>query len=169
MHDSRTLLHTSDIKPHMGILTIYNNLDTNIYQAEGFSWPPQLSDAVRKQVFYLNLNYCKQSNSITVTVHKMLSITHKHMQCSLDGQLQIINYIPLLVAEISFLLLHYPSWGTKFLSLCFTIVNDLSKLYPLQYTRAVQKVSDLNFFRLNKSSTGSVLHCGCGGDIYAHV
>ena len=99
----------------------------------------------------------------------MLSITHKHMQHSTDGQLQIINYIPLLVAEISFLLLHYPSWGTKFLSLCFTIVNDLSKLYPLQYTRAVQKVSDLNFFRLNKSSTGSVLHCGCGGDIYAHV
>ena len=37
------------------------------------------------------------------------------------------------------------------------------------YTRAVQKVSDLNFFRLNKSSTGSVLHCGCGGDIYAHA
>jgi hypothetical protein len=36
------------------------------------------------------------------------------------------------------------------------------------YTRAVQKVSDLNFYRLNKSSTGSVLHCGCGGDIYAH-
>ena len=39
MHDSRTLLHTSDIKPHLGmILTIYNNLDTNIYQAEGYSW-----------------------------------------------------------------------------------------------------------------------------------
>ena len=36
-------------------------------------------------------------------------------------------------------------------------------------TRAVKKVSDLNFFRLNKSSTGSVLHCGCGGDIYAHA
>jgi len=36
-------------------------------------------------------------------------------------------------------------------------------------TRAVQKVSDLNFFRLNKSSPGSVLHCSCGGDIYAHA
>ena len=36
-------------------------------------------------------------------------------------------------------------------------------------TRPVQKVSDLNFFRLNKSSTGSVHHCGCGGDIYAHA
>ena len=36
-------------------------------------------------------------------------------------------------------------------------------------TRAVQKVSDLNFFRLNKSSMGSFLHCGCGGDIYAHA
>jgi len=41
MHDSRTLLHTSDIKPHMGmILTIYNDSDTNIYQAEGYSWLP---------------------------------------------------------------------------------------------------------------------------------
>ena len=36
-------------------------------------------------------------------------------------------------------------------------------------TRSVQKVLDLNFFCLNKSSTGSVLHCGCGGDIYAHA
>ena len=42
-------------------------------------------------------------------------------------------------------------------------------LYRGLCTRAVQKVSDLNFFRLNKSSTGSVLHCGCGGDIYTHV
>ena len=75
---------------------------------------PQLSDALWKQVFYLNLNYCKQSNSIIVTIYKMLSITHKHMQCSTDGQLQIINYIPLVVAEINFLPLHYPSWGTKF-------------------------------------------------------
>ena len=41
MHDSRTLLHTSDIKPHMGmILTIYNYLDTYIYQAEGYSCLP---------------------------------------------------------------------------------------------------------------------------------
>jgi len=40
---------------------------------------------------------------------------------------------------------------------------------PCHCTRAIQKVSDLNFFRLNKSSTGSVLHCGCGGDIYAHA
>jgi len=32
MHDSRTLLQTSDIKPHMVmILTIYNDLDTHIY------------------------------------------------------------------------------------------------------------------------------------------
>jgi len=31
MYDSRTLLHTSDIKPHMGmILTIYNDLATHI-------------------------------------------------------------------------------------------------------------------------------------------
>ena len=42
-------------------------------------------------------------------------------------------------------------------------------IYIYIYTRAVQKVSDLNFFCLNKSSTGSVLHCGCGGDIYAHA
>ena len=75
---------------------------------------PQLSDAVRKKVFYLNLNYCKQSNSIIVTVYKMLSITLKQTQCSPDGQLQIINYIPLLLAEINILPLHYPSWGTKF-------------------------------------------------------
>jgi hypothetical protein len=73
---------------------------------------PQLSDAVWKQVFYLNLNYCQQSNSI-VTVYKMLSITHKYMQCSTDGQLQMTDYIPLLVAEISFILLLYPSCGTK--------------------------------------------------------
>jgi len=39
----------------------------------------------------------------------------------------------------------------------------------LDSTRAVQTVSDLNFFHLNKSSTGSVLHCGYGGDIYAHA
>ena len=31
------------------------------------------------------------------------------------------------------------------------------------YTRSVQKVSDLNFSRLNKSSTGSVHLCRCGG------
>ena len=43
------------------------------------------------------------------------------------------------------------------------------KKYLGKHTRAVQKVSDLNFFRLNKSSTGSVLHCGYGGDIYAHA
>jgi len=36
-------------------------------------------------------------------------------------------------------------------------------------TRAVQKVSDLNLFRLNKSSTGSFLHCGCVRDIYVHA
>jgi len=46
---------------------------------------------------------------------------------------------------------------------CFDVVSLFTN------TRAVQKVSDLNFFRLNKSSTGSVLHCGCGGDIYAHA
>ena len=40
---------------------------------------------------------------------------------------------------------------------------------PLQYTRSVQKVSDLNFSRLNKSSTGSVHHSRCGGNIYAHA
>jgi len=35
MHDSRTLLHTSDIKLHMSMtLTIYSHLDTNIYQAD---------------------------------------------------------------------------------------------------------------------------------------
>jgi hypothetical protein len=41
---------------------------------------------------------------------------------------------------------------------------------PLVYVRtwAVQKVSDLNVFHLNKSSTGSVLHCRCGGDTYGH-
>jgi len=39
MHDSRTLLHTSDIKQKMGkIFTIYIDLDTYIYQAEGYSW-----------------------------------------------------------------------------------------------------------------------------------
>jgi len=36
-------------------------------------------------------------------------------------------------------------------------------------TWSVQKVSDLNFYRLNKSSMGSVHHCRCGGDIYAHA
>ena len=36
-------------------------------------------------------------------------------------------------------------------------------------TWSVQKVSDLNFSRINKSSTGSVHHCRCGGDIYAHA
>ena len=42
-------------------------------------------------------------------------------------------------------------------------------IYINTHTRVVQKVSDLNFFRLNKSTTESVLHCGCGGDIYAHA
>jgi len=37
------------------------------------------------------------------------------------------------------------------------------------HTRSVQKVSDLNFSRLNKASTGSVHHCRCGGDIYARA
>jgi len=46
---------------------------------------------------------------------------------------------------------------------------DYSLDFEHAYTRAVQKVSDLNFFRLNKSSMGSVLHCGCGGDINAHA
>ena len=36
-------------------------------------------------------------------------------------------------------------------------------------TWSVQKVSDLNFSRINKSSTGSVHHCRCGGDIYARA
>ena len=36
-------------------------------------------------------------------------------------------------------------------------------------TWSVQKVSDLNFSRINKSSTVSVHHCRCGGDIYAHA
>jgi hypothetical protein len=40
---------------------------------------------------------------------------------------------------------------------------------PLLYTWSVQKVSDLNFSRLNKSSAGSVHHCRCGGDISAHA
>ena len=55
---------------------------------------PQNSYAAWKQVIYLNLNYYKQSNSITVTVYKMISITLKHMQCSPDGQLQIISVFP---------------------------------------------------------------------------
>ena len=37
------------------------------------------------------------------------------------------------------------------------------------HTWSVQKVSDLNFSRINKSSTGSVHHCTCGGDIYVHA
>jgi len=41
-------------------------------------------------------------------------LTSTFLQCSPDGQPQIINYISLLVAEICFHLLHYPSWGTKF-------------------------------------------------------
>jgi len=41
--------------------------------------------------------------------------------------------------------------------------------WALACTRSVQKVSDLNFSRINKSSTGSVHHCRCGGDIYAHA
>jgi len=36
-------------------------------------------------------------------------------------------------------------------------------------TWSVQKVTDLNFSRINKSSTGSIHHCRCGGDIYAHA
>ena len=41
MYDSRTLLHTSDIKPQMGkIFNIYIDLDTYIYQAEEYSWIP---------------------------------------------------------------------------------------------------------------------------------
>jgi len=36
-------------------------------------------------------------------------------------------------------------------------------------TWSVKKISDLNFSRINKSSTGSVHHCRCGGDIYAHA
>ena len=42
MHDSRTLLHTLDIKPHMGmILNIYSDSDTYIYQAEGYFGLPK--------------------------------------------------------------------------------------------------------------------------------
>jgi hypothetical protein len=68
------------------ILTTYNDSDTHIYQDGRYTWLPQLSDAVWKQVFYLNLNYSKQSNSIIVTVYKML------MQRSTDVQLQMIIF-----------------------------------------------------------------------------
>ena len=45
MHDSRTLLHTSDIKPHLGmILTIYNYLDTKLKDILSLQ---QLCDVVR--------------------------------------------------------------------------------------------------------------------------
>ena len=71
MHDSRTLLHTSDIKPHMGmILTIYNYLDTYIYQAEGYSClPTTLWCCMDTSILSELKNYCKQSNSIIVTVY----------------------------------------------------------------------------------------------------
>jgi len=36
-------------------------------------------------------------------------------------------------------------------------------IYIYTHTRSIQKVSDLNFSRINKSSTGSVHHCRCGG------
>jgi len=49
---------------------------------------------------------------------------------------------------------------------CEKIFNSLCET---NYTWCVQKVSDLNFSRINKSSTGSVYHCRCGGDIYAHA
>ena len=69
-----------------------------------------------------------------INLTNVLSITHKHiLQCSSDGQPQIINYISLLVAEMCFHLLHYPYWGTKFQSVCFTIVNDISKIYLCSY------------------------------------
>ena len=90
-------MHTSGTKPHMGmILSNFNDSDIYVYiyiykKLNDIIGYQQFSDAVWKQVFYLNLNYCKQSNSTIVTVHKMLSITQKHMQCSPDGQLQIIN------------------------------------------------------------------------------
>jgi hypothetical protein len=68
-----------------------------------------------------------------VNLTLVLSIIHQHIQCSPDGQPQIINYISLLVAAICFRLLHYPFWGPKFSLLCFTIVYDISKNIPLQF------------------------------------
>jgi hypothetical protein len=68
-----------------------------------------------------------------VNLTNVLTTIYKHMQCSPDGQPQIIDYVSPLVAEISFLLLHYPSWDTKFWSVCFTTVNDISKIYLCSY------------------------------------
>jgi hypothetical protein len=61
--------------------------------------------------------------------------------------------------------------GTLAMILLLAVKTGVHRRYStVRYTTwAVQKVSDLNFFRLNKSSTGSVLHCRCGGDIYAQA
>jgi len=48
----------------------------------------------------------------------VLGIAHKHMQCSLDGQKQLINYISLREAEICFHILYYPPCGSQIL-VCF--------------------------------------------------
>ena len=55
--------------------------------------------------------------------------------------------------------------GEGGLCLCVRSIVDCF----LSSMRSVQKVSDLNFSRLNKSSTESVHLCRCGGDIYAHA
>jgi hypothetical protein len=49
------------------------------------------------------------------------------------------------------------------------LIHHSKNAFFFSALKHVQKVSDLNFSRLNTSSTGSVLHCGCGGGIYAHA
>jgi len=57
----------------------------------------------------------------------------------------------------------------EYVSLVLSPTRTLNCCIKCNNMWSVQKVSDLNFSRINKSSTGSVHHCRCGGDIYAHV
>ena len=63
----------------------------------------------------------------------MFSTTHKNMQCFPDGHQQIADYISLLVTEICFLLLHYPSWGKAFSLFALQQLNDIYKTFLCCY------------------------------------
>jgi hypothetical protein len=94
-----------------------------------FRYPTQ---CIHISPFWSTLKNHKIFDRQYVNLTNVLRSTPQHMQCAPDGQPQLINHISLLEPEILFFYYIIHPGPTNF-SVCFTRVNDISKIYLCSY------------------------------------
>jgi len=93
-------------------------------------------------------------------IHNAVDL-QRHMSCEM--QLNVVVNVHFSVHSSTF------RHNRKCISLSEHLYMYCMSLYIYTHMWSVQKVSDFNFSRINKSSTGSVHHSTCGGGIYVHA